>query len=111
MTAQGQALLHINRQPDTRWMADAACRAHPDWTTDYKPHPRKLLELRQICDQCPVQVECAGYALNEHLHGGVYAGVWLPNRRCPEWRDARDTLHRKTSGPPPSNRHCDERPK
>ncbi len=84
---------------DMRWTADAACRAtHQDFTPDLKPSTPVLIALRRTCETCPVIAECAAFALNHHLHGGVYAGVWLPHQHSPICLHARELLHRKTKG-------------
>jgi Transcription factor WhiB len=78
------------------WMTQARCRPNPAWTPERQPNTELLIALREICDQCPVIRQCASHALNERLHGGVYAGVWLPHRYSAEWLRARAVLHRKT---------------
>ncbi len=89
----------LNQPGDMRWTADAACRAtHQDFTPDLKPPTPVLIALRRTCETCPVIAECAAFALNHHLHGGVYAGVWLPHQHSPICLHARELLHRKTKG-------------
>lgn len=84
-----------NTHPDG-WMLDAACRPNPDWTSDIKPKTAILLEMSKVCADCPVIAACAAYALAESVHGGMYAGVWIPHRTSSSWWDARAALHRKT---------------
>lgn len=85
----------------TQWMSRAACHATDAgdaWTPDHKPAPAVLQALRQVCESCPVISDCAQHALDQHIHGGFYAGVWLPHRHDRDACDqARNTLHWKTA--------------
>jgi len=54
------------------WMADAACRDHPELTW----FPGQGVDVRaavQICGECPVRKECLDYAAG---YGELLAGVW-----------------------------------
>jgi len=54
------------------WMADAACRGHPELTW----FPGRRVDERpavQICGGCPVRQECLDYAVG---HGELLRGVW-----------------------------------
>ena len=62
------------------WTVDAACRPDPDWTTEQRPEPDVEARLRRVCCRCPVNVDCASWALASRAEMGVYAGVWLPTR-------------------------------
>jgi hypothetical protein len=72
------------------WMADAACRDHPE--VEFVPRAseagtrlnlvrNKTLKsnniARRICADCPVQCQCARYALKLPDVVGVWAGVFL----------------------------------
>lgn len=91
---------------DMTWMGDAACEPDPAWTTttiagrygerEVDPNPTTLVRLAGICAGCPVIRECASYALDANVSGGMYAGVWIPSNSS-AWstrrtRDARRAL-------------------
>lgn len=71
------------------WMLDARCAPHEAWT---EPEvDRQSLEwMRGICKTCPVARECASYALELNLEGGMFAGVMIPNRDGHRDRGSRD---------------------
>lgn len=96
MTNAGQPTIHYPTiHGDTLWMLKAACTPNPAWTSENKP-TQVLPQLRAICSRCPVIADCANYALEHHLHGGVYAGVYLPSRHGAACNQARLALHRLT---------------
>jgi hypothetical protein len=64
---------------DTAWMELARCVPDECWT-DPDPSTPSLRWMQQICGECPVTRECAAYALDAHLEGGVFAGVLIPTR-------------------------------
>lgn len=86
------------------WMDDAACRPDPRWT-DATPSDAQLDRLGMECVPCPVRSECARYALDNEVEGGMYAGVWLPssgrfgrNKERTDnvaWVEAREALRRQ----------------
>lgn len=58
-------------RPD--WMADAACREHPE--VDFFPTPGKpLAPARRVCAGCLVRDECLAYALGTDVDG-VWGGT------------------------------------
>jgi hypothetical protein len=82
-------------------LTGANCQNHPSpaWTPNKKPPHQLLNHLTNICNTCPVQAACAANALEDDLTGGVYAGIWVPNRaQRGQWQAARDELHRRTWG-------------
>jgi Transcription factor WhiB len=64
---------------DTGWMEDARCVPDACWT-EPDPSTPALRWMQQVCAQCPVVRECAEYALEMRLDGGVFAGVYVPAR-------------------------------
>ena len=57
----------------------------------------ELIAMHHICNQCPVRVPCARYALYSQrgIEGGFWAGVWLPwPRTTAEANCARDRARR-----------------
>jgi hypothetical protein len=64
------------------WRDDAACLDHPSLfqrTMNERPQPRDLTDALAVCADCPVQWQCAQYALTHHVAG--VAGGMLPEQR------------------------------
>jgi hypothetical protein len=82
-------------------MEHARCRhTQAGWVSANKPEPVRLMQLKAICAACPVNPECAQYALDTSAHSGVYAGVWIPYRTLvgpgsARWWAARHLLARR----------------
>ena len=62
------------------WMADAACKEHPDlsWFVGKGVSVRRQ---RAVCQQCLVRDECLDYALDGRDQYGMWGGLTLPERR------------------------------
>lgn len=60
-----------------RW-AGARCIGRDDlpWTSDTTPESQHRRDMARICEDCPILLDCALYALD--VKGGFYAGVWIP---------------------------------
>jgi hypothetical protein len=78
------------------WMGEAACLPFGDlpWTTDPKhTTARELHLMAEICHGCPVLKECAGYANQQRVTAGFWAGrhrdPCAPSLAGPGW----DTEH------------------
>jgi WhiB family redox-sensing transcriptional regulator len=71
--------VHVN------WHEDIACRdADPDLffpigTTG--PALRQMEEAKRICRDCPVQIQCLGWALENGAADGVWGGTTPEERR------------------------------
>jgi Transcription factor WhiB len=51
------------------------------WTSDRRPARAVRLHLEQMCQRCPVRRECAADAVKSGAQCGMYAGVWVPERK------------------------------
>lgn len=62
---------------DRDWMIQAACREHPpdDMFPGAKDKPGQRWAI-QICHNCPVQTECAQYAIETGATHGIWAGEY-----------------------------------
>ena len=70
-------LVQLPPLPD--WMADAACREHPEIT--WFPGPGSSgLDAMAVCNRCLVQAECLRYALDHDLEG-IWGGTTVRQRR------------------------------
>lgn len=66
-----------------RWQERAACRGRnvdaffPEDVADYDTDDywRAAREAIEVCDACPVQAECAQFALDNRLSWGIWGGV------------------------------------
>jgi hypothetical protein len=74
------------------WIVDAECGSRQDlpWIADQRPNHADYAAMYDVCNQCPVVRECARYALETHIGGGFYAGVWLP------WASPNESRETKT---------------
>lgn len=69
-------------EPPTKWMNKAACRGSN--TNMFYPNPGEpSTPARQICDTCPVAVECLEYAINNGERYGIWGGTPVRKRRDP----------------------------
>lgn len=67
-------------EPPTNWMNKAACRGAN--TNMFYPNPGEpSTPARQICDTCPVAVECLEYAINNGERYGIWGGTPVRKRR------------------------------
>lgn len=84
------ALAEIVEDRRAPWRARAACR-HPGITVDvfYVGRGEAPDVARQVCEACPVILECAAYADAHHEQAGFWAGQ-APKDRRPSRRDRED---------------------
>lgn len=64
------------------WVEQASCAdlGCPEvFTPDTAPEPADLAVLVRVCTRCPVQQECAGYALSAPVYG-VWGARWHSGR-------------------------------
>jgi len=67
----------VVRHADFAWMAEGACRNTDDlpWTADpEQTTARELLVMGAVCRGCPVLPDCAGYAKEQRVTAGFWAG-------------------------------------
>lgn len=71
------------------------------WTPTRKPRVGQLGELSRLCRHCPVRQACADGAVRDEVGHGVYAGVWVPERRMDEagWQQAMEQLRDVAAAP------------
>lgn len=83
-------------RPD--WMDRGACRAYPQdwWFPRESPDPITL----DICEKCPVRVQCLEYALDNNEEHGVWGGA--SERRRRRIRKARRVNRNRTESRPAS---------
>lgn len=87
MTLQGQ-----------RWRMRAVCYVETAdapqlWTPECRPTRDVRVHLERMCRRCPVRRACAADAVASEAEGGMYAGVWVPERRKKaQWSAAMDRL-------------------
>lgn len=68
------------------WGQHAVChRETPDtpelWTPERRPVAKVWPHLQQMCQRCPVRQRCAQEAVHNGDQCGIYAGVFVPDRR------------------------------
>lgn len=61
------------------WMADGACREHPD--LEFVPRSRPVDRLAVVCAGCLVRQECLDYALERPELVGWWGGTTERQRR------------------------------
>ena len=73
-------LLALGNPDETAWMADGLCaQTDPDaFFPDRGESPRLA---KSVCAACPVQAECAAYALEHGERFGVWGGLSEHERR------------------------------
>ena len=67
------------------WMADAACREHPEipWVpVDERRCPDAVEAARAVCAGCLTRTECLTYALREPALVGLWAGTTSVERKA-----------------------------
>lgn len=74
---------------DLPWMAEAECgRTLVDGSPIYDPdlwHPEKggsVAEAKEVCEGCPVRVDCLSYAMDTKQQHGVWGGKSVMERRA-----------------------------
>ncbi len=89
---------HLNAEP---WMADAACRDHPNPDlffadlTDHHIHRT----AKTICAECPVTNQCRSYATDKGAEFGVWGGLTAKER-------GRLEKTQRTPAPPTLAKQC-----
>jgi hypothetical protein len=66
-----------SRAVDLSWMSQGECVPLGDlpWTADPQDTTtREVLVMRAVCRGCPVAGECAGYAKQQKVNAGFWAG-------------------------------------
>lgn len=71
---------------EQQWRKQAVCYLETSdapelWTPEHRPKQDVRVHLEQMCRRCPVRQECAADAVSSEAEGGLYAGVWVPERR------------------------------
>lgn len=89
----------MSRSAVKTWHELAVCRREtpgvPVWTSDKQPRKPVLVHIEQMCDRCPVKVQCAVQALEDREEAAIYAGVHIPVKSSLEqWHAARAKLER-----------------
>ena len=65
---------------ETNWMGKGKCREMPPST--FFPSDGVGVDVaRQICQECPVRVQCLEYALENRIDHGVWGGASERERR------------------------------
>jgi WhiB family redox-sensing transcriptional regulator len=76
------------------WMARAVClEFEPDWLYPAPKDKAGVARAKKICAGCPVQAECAAYALAHEEEFGVWGGL--------SERERHRILHPRQDPPPP----------
>jgi WhiB family redox-sensing transcriptional regulator len=90
----------LTQLPD---LPDAACRDHdPDMWDDTPPdmsrraRESQIRHAKQICDTCPVSMQCLEYAMRAEIRSGIWGGLTTDER----------IVLRRGSPPNPEARHC-----
>lgn len=95
------------------WQKRAVCYLETSdapelWTPERRPGRTVRLHLEQMCHRCPVRRQCAAEALATEAETGIYAGVWVPERKDNStkgkehtWLAAREKLREIAVTPPP----------
>lgn len=69
--------------PRPRWQLEAACAgADPDTFHPHRNEHHKIAQARAICSTCPVIDTCLAYALDNHIHTGVWGGKTRLERKA-----------------------------
>lgn len=71
---------------EQQWRKQAVCYLETSdapelWTPEHRPKQDVRVHLEQMCRRCPVGRQCAGDAVASGAESGLYAGVWVPERR------------------------------
>lgn len=67
------------------WRREAVCFqetscAPEEWTPNRQPVRAVRKSMESLCHRCPVLRRCADDALTAQAEGGLFAGVWMPER-------------------------------
>jgi hypothetical protein len=76
------------------WMIDAKCRGNTSGQMDSENRGRGQEEwAKKYCSSCPVERECAAYAIKTQACGMIHAGVPIPEQvGTKHWRAAMKKL-------------------
>lgn len=71
---------------EQQWRKQAVCYLETSdapelWTPEHRPKQHVRVHLEQMCRRCPVRRPCAADAVVSGAESGLYAGVWVPERR------------------------------
>lgn len=82
---------------DAPWMVDAKCArdknfrdqgiTYAEWQSKnrdrdfFDDHGPYVQEARRYCQDCPVSIECHGYATSESIQWGIWGGLTSLERR------------------------------
>ncbi|MCH9732005.1 MAG: WhiB family transcriptional regulator [Actinomycetia bacterium] len=74
------------------WQKRAVCYLETSdapemWTPERRPQRGVREQLEQMCQRCPVRRRCATEAFITEAESGIYAGVWVPERKDNSPRD------------------------
>lgn len=61
-------------EPLGSWVLAAACR-ELDTSLFYPKSGKRPTKALEVCEGCPVRVDCLEYALANHQHWGVWGGM------------------------------------
>jgi WhiB family redox-sensing transcriptional regulator len=84
---------HALANADYTWRTQAICRdTDPDLffpvgTTGYATV--QIEQAKEVCNQCPVKVDCLGYALETNQDSGIWGGTSEEERRVIRRQNAR----------------------
>lgn len=91
-----------------KWMDKAACRGlDTDIFMPLRGENQKIKDAKQICAECPVQLECRNYGLQlQQLYDthGIFGG-WTRQQRSKELRRLGVTQRRFGSAEPGNMKH------
>jgi WhiB family transcriptional regulator, redox-sensing transcriptional regulator len=74
------ATIPSNNDPDANWQDSARCLGlNPDLF--YPENQTLAREAKEVCDGCPVRVECLEYAIEKGERFGVWGGLTERERR------------------------------
>lgn len=80
---------------DMSFFADANCKGLPTSKFFIEAHSydqiKQIGEARKVCGLCPVRKRCLEFALNNHIHHGIWGGYTTRQRRGIR-RDRRDRV-------------------
>jgi WhiB family redox-sensing transcriptional regulator len=80
------------------WQDSALCKGHPDPDRFFPVISRYKVpqDLRELCNACPVQAACYGYAERNRDHG-IWAGLSEDERKDLRRREQRRVLRLRES--------------
>ena len=75
MVRSDDAVLYWANDEDISWQANAACLGIEDREMFFPKIGQDVQKAIDICEQCPVQVECLIYSYKTNTQGGVWGGM------------------------------------